>query len=268
MKRAWIFFAIAIVLVIVYVVFYSPKPPIIDPPIANTPAISYSVVDALPHDTSAFTEGLSFYKGQLWESTGLPKKSVLRQVDISTGKALKGREVKIDSSLFGEGVVLLNDTIYQLTWQNHKVLVYTAKDLKLVKELPYPYDGWGLTTDGKDLIASDGSSNLYFFEPGTFRLLRTQGVTEGGSPAMNLNELEYVNGIIYANQWQYNYILKIDPATGQVIAKMDLSDLDKRAKAKYSNAEFLNGIAYDSTSKKFYVTGKNWPEIYQLQFNY
>ncbi|MDB5196256.1 MAG: glutamine cyclotransferase, partial [Flaviaesturariibacter sp.] len=141
-------------------------------------------------------------------------------------------------------------------------------NFKKIKELPLPIEGWGLTTDGTNLIASDGSSNLYFFEPGTFRLLRTQGITEAGMPISNINELEYINGIVYANQYQTNTILKIDLSNGQVIGKIDLSDLDRRAKAQYATAEVLNGIAYDSTTKKLYVTGKYWPETYELQITY
>src|SRR5688572_19096011 len=167
----------------------------------TTPVISYTVVAAHPHDTSFFTEGLEFYKGRLIESTGNKGKSKLVETDLQSGKPAKA--ISLDNQHFGEGITIVNDTIYQLTWQEHVVNVYTVNDFKKVKEFTLNTDGWGLTNDGKNLIASDGSSNLYFYEPSTFRLLRTQGVTENGGPAVNINELEYINGFIYANQWQY-----------------------------------------------------------------
>jgi glutamine cyclotransferase len=229
-----------------------------------TPTINYSVVGAFPHDITSFTEGLSFYQGKLWESTGEKGKSWLLQVNPATGA--RERAVKLDDKFFGEGVIILRDTIYQLTYQEKTVLVYDLKTLKLIRQLPLPQaEGWGLTTDGTSLIASDGSSNLYFYEPGTFRLLRTQGVTENGMPVSMINELEYINGVIYANVWQTNDILKIDANSGQIIGRMDLTQLAVRAKAKNTNADVLNGIAYNPDTKKFYVTGKNWPEMYELQ---
>ncbi|RYY88197.1 MAG: glutaminyl-peptide cyclotransferase [Chitinophagaceae bacterium] len=228
------------------------------------PVIAYNVGGNLPHDTSSFTEGLSFYKGQLWESTGEYGESKLLQTDLNTGKAV--RSLELDSALFGEGLVILRDTVYQLTWREHKVLLYDVNTLKKIKELPLQPEGWGLTTDGKELIASDGSSNLYFYEPGTFRLLRSQGVTENGNPVSNLNELEWVNGFIYANVWGKDDLLKIDPASGQVTARLDLKQLTDRAKNLYPGADVANGIVYNPDTKKFYVTGKNWPELYELQF--
>ncbi len=231
----------------------------------NVAPIAYTVIASYPHDTSSFTQGLVFYNGQLLESTGNYGKSKLLLTDIKSGKVLK--QVKLDSMYFGEGLTVLNDTIYQLTWKEKLVHVYT-KDLKKIKEFKINTDGWGLTTDGTNLIASDGSSNLYYYESSAFRLLRTQGITENGSPAPNINELEYIDGFIYANQWQYNYILKIDLSSGQVVGKLDLRELGDRAKAKNSNEQWLNGIAYDSTAKKIYVTGKYWPELYEISFTH
>jgi glutamine cyclotransferase len=225
--------------------------------------ISYTVVAAHPHDTSFFTEGLEFYKGRLIESTGNKGKSKLVETDLRSGKPAKA--ISLDNQHFGEGITIVNDTIYQLTWQEHVVNVYTAMDFKKVKEFALNTDGWGLTNDGKNLIASDGSSNLYFYEPSTFRLLRTQGVTENGGPAVNINELEYINGFIYANQWQYNYIIKIDPNSGQVVGKLDLTELVNRVKVQAPFAAELNGIAYNPATKKLYVTGKYWPEIFEIQ---
>lgn len=229
----------------------------------NTPIISYSIAATYPHDTSSFTEGLEFYQGRLLESTGNKGKSKLLEIDLKTGKPSKN--ISLDNKFFGEGLTVFNDTLYQLTWQEHVVHVYFVKDFRKLKEIPFSRDGWGITNDGKNLIASDGSSNLYFYEPGTFRLLKTQLITEGGSPAVNINELEYINGFVYANQWQYNYIIKIDPNVGEVVGKLDLTDLVNKVKAQAPYANELNGIAYNPETKKFYVTGKNWPQIFELQ---
>jgi glutamine cyclotransferase len=231
----------------------------------STPIISYSIVATYPHDTSYFTEGLEFYNGKLLESTGNKGKSKLIETDLQTGKASKS--ISLDNKFFGEGLTVVNDTLYQLTWQEHIAHLYSVKDFKKIKELPFSRDGWGLTNDGKSLIASDGSSNLYFYEPGTLRLLKTQLITENGSPAVNINELEYINGYVYANQWQYNYIIKIDPNSGQVVGKLDLTDLVNKVKAQDPHAEVLNGIAYNPETKKFYVTGKNWPQIFELNIS-
>ena len=142
------------------------------------------------------------------------------------------------------------------------------KDFKKIGEFKFSApEGWGMTTDGKEIIASDGTSNLYYYEPGTFRLLRTQAVTEAGSLAYNLNELEYIDGYIYANQWQQPYILKIDPASGAIVAKADLTDIWNRVKSKDPVADVPNGIAYDSATKKIYITGKKWPELYEIEFS-
>ena len=234
--------------------------------IKSTPVLSYSVVAVHPHDTSYFTEGLEFYNGYLLESTGNYGPSKLVKMDLATGKVIQ--QVDIGEKYFGEGITVLNDTVYQLTWREHVVNVYTAKDFKKIKELRLNPEGWGMTNDGKNIIASDGSNNLYFYEPQTFRLLRVQAVTENEAPAVNINELEYINGFVYANQWQYNYILKIDPSNGQVVAKMDLTELVNKVKAKDPHAAELNGIAYNPQTKKVYVTGKYWPELYEIQFNF
>lgn len=234
---------------------------------SSAPLLSYTVAASYPHDTASFTQGLTFYGGKLFEGTGLNGKSRLMQVDLTNGKPAK--VIALDSTFFGEGVTVLKDTIYQLTWQNKVVFVYTANDLKKVKEFPINTDGWGITNDGQNLIISDGTSNLYFYDPSTFRLLKTQGVTEAGSPSYNINELEYIDGYVYANQWQYNYILKIDPNSGQVIGKFDLSQVVDRLKAKGLDTEqtaTLNGIAYNAETKKVYITGKYWPEMYEIRF--
>src|ERR1700733_7740592 len=174
----------------------------------NPSVLNYTINNTYPHDTSSFTQGLIIYNDKLYEGTGENGQSKLLLVDLKTGKA--ETEVKLDYKYFGEGITILHDTIYQLTWQNNIVFAYTLKDFKKIKEFPISTEGWGITTDGKNLIVSDGSSNLYFYEPSTFLLLHTQSVTDAGSLAYNMNELEYIDGYVYANQWQLPYIFKID----------------------------------------------------------
>jgi glutaminyl-peptide cyclotransferase len=239
-----------------------PKP---DEPDPNAPkSMSYSIVATYPHDTSSYTQGLQVYKGELYEGTGLEGRSKLMKVDLKTGKSISG--IKLDAKYFGEGITILNDTVYQLTWQNKVVFVYTLKDFKKIKEYVLATDGWGLTNDGKSLIVSTGGSDLYYYEPSTFKLLKTQSVMEGSSPSFNINELEYIDGFVYANQYTYPYILKIDPATGQIVAKADLTQMWNRIKVIDPDADVPNGIAYDAATKKIYITGKLWPELYEVQF--
>ena len=233
-------------------------------------SLNCRVQQSYPHDTSSFTEGLLVYKGALYESTGDPDyvgKSKLLKMDFATGRVEK--QLNLDKKYFGEGLAILRDTIYQLTWKERTAFVYTL-DFKKIKEVPFSTDngeGWGLTTDGTYLIADDGSSNLYYYEPGTFKLIKKISVTDAGAVGYNLNELEYIDGYIYANQWQLPYILKINPADGVVVAKVDLTDVWNRIRQKDPEAEVLNGIAYDAATKKIYVTGKNWPELYEVQFD-
>jgi len=239
-----------------------------DPDIPHPDApkgISYSIVATYPHDTSSYTQGLIIYKGSLYEGTGNYGFSSLKKVDLKTGKALQ--EVKLDKQFFGEGITILNDTIYQLTWKENKVFAYTVNDFRKVKEYTIETEGWGITNDGKNLIVSTGGSDLFFYEPSTFKLLKTQTVTEGGSPGFNLNELEFIDGFVYANQYEYPYILKIDPNTGKVVAKADIEQVWKRIKSVEPRADVPNGIAYDSATRKVYITGKWWPELYEVQFS-
>ena len=233
-------------------------------PAVNAPrSISYSILNTYPHDTSSFTQGLTVFNGALYEGTGEYGHSHLMRTDVITGKIEK--KIKLDDKYFGEGITVLRDTIYQLTWKEKTVFAYTLKDFKKVKEFSINTEGWGITTDGKDLLVSDGSSNIYYYNPSTFQLQRTQTVTEAGSLAYNLNELEYIDGFIYANQWQQPYIMKIEPGSGSVVGKIDLTDIWNRVKAKDPVADVPNGIAFDSASKKIYITGKKWPELYEVQ---
>ncbi|MDR3714528.1 MAG: glutaminyl-peptide cyclotransferase [Puia sp.] len=238
----------------------------------NTPPlINYTVVGSLPHDTSSFTEGLLVHDGQLFESTGtepdMPesRRSLFGIVDRKTGKIDKKAELD-RNKYFGEGIVFVNDKIYQLTWQTKIGFIYDAKTYKQMGTFNYNTEGWGMTTDGKSLIMSDGSSNINFLDPVTFRLQRILGVSDNNGPVGNINELELINGYLYANQWQTSYILKIDTATGKVVGRLDLGSLVAEAKNKYPDSDSLNGIAYDSATGKIYVTGKLWPNIYEIKF--
>lgn len=234
------------------------------PPANTIPLMNYSILSVLPHDTSYFTEGLEFYNNTLLESAGNYGSSRLVQYEPETGKVLK--QIKLEDKYFGEGITVLHDTLYQLTYKEGVVFVYDAKTFKKIKELPFKGEGWGLTNDGKNIIASNGSSSLYYYQPGTFNLIKTVDVTENGAVVPNINELEYVNGYVYANEWQYNSIIKIDPNTGNVVSKLDFGSLIDKVKNQDAHAEYFNGIAYNSKNKKFYVTGKLWSQIFEIQF--
>lgn len=236
-----------------------------DKPPEGPKILSYSIVGAFPHDTSSYTQGLLIYKGEMYEGTGNWGFSKLKKVDLKTGKTIK--EISLDKKYFGEGITILNDSIYQLTYKEKTAFIYTLNDFKKIKEFTIDIEGWGLTNDGKNLIVSTGSSELNYYEPSTFKLLKTQTVTEAGLPVSNINELEYINGFVYANQYQAAYILKIDPATGAVVAKADLTSMWDRIKAIDPDADVPNGIAYDAATKKIYITGKWWPELYEVQFS-
>ena len=234
--------------------------------------ISFKVVDTLPHDTTSYTEGFLFYKGVLFESTGhtnsySSSRSAFGPVDLKNGRI----EIKAEidkKKYFGEGIAFLKERIYQLTDTTHIGFVYSAETFKKLGTFTYDGDGWGLTTNGKYLIMSDGSSNLYYREPSTFKIIKTLNVTDNNGPVQNINELELIKGFIYANQWLTDYILKIDTTTGKVVGKLDLSSLKTKAKMKYPHSEETNGIAYDSATNKIYVTGKLWPLIYEIQFKH
>ena len=226
------------------------------------PARDYVVVNTYPHDRRAFTEGLLFYNGFLYESTGLYGQSSLRKVELKTGTVLQ--EVNLPGKFFGEGLALLGGKLYQLTWQNNTAIVYDLNTFQQEKRLPYPFDGWGLTTDGKSLISSDGSDHIRFIDPGTLAAQRTINVSENGSSVTNLNELEYINGQIYANIWQTDRIVRIDPATGDVLHDYDLAGLLSQQDHDIPT-DVLNGIAYDPDGAHLYVTGKLWPKLFEIK---
>lgn len=228
--------------------------------------IPFQVLNIFPHDTSSFTQGLIWHEGKLWEGTGWYLESKLLQTDYKTGKAIKS--VKLPDNEFGEGITILNNKIYQLTWQEHKVYVYDLKTLKQEKVLDWPYEGWGITTDGKALIVSTGGSNIYWVDPTTFKITKTLGVSDNNGYVDSINELEWINGFIYANKYLTDYILKIDPASGQVVGKLNLTGLLQQSNQPIvANTDVLNGIAFNPTTGTIFITGKRWPALYELKLN-
>lgn len=219
------------------------------------------VVAEYPHDRTSYTQGLFFYNGQMYESTGLNGKSTFRKVDIRTGKALY--RLNFDRRYFLEGSVEKGGNIYMLTWQNNVAFVYDAKTLKYKKSYSYPREGWGLTTDGKSLIASDGSANLYFLYD-DFRTARKVTVRLNGRPVNDLNELEYIDGKIWANVYLTDLIVIVNPADGNVEATVDCSGL-LPSRLRYDDTDVLNGIAYNPQNGKIYLTGKNWCRLYEIK---
>ena len=234
-------------------------------------AINFSLVKEHPHDITSFTEGFLFHDGKLFESTGASPglsqtKSLFGIVDLKTGKI--DAKAELDREIyFGEGIVILKGKLFQVTYKNQKGFIYDAKTFKKIGEFNYNNkEGWGLTTDGKSIIMSDGTSYLTYIDPTNFSVTKLLEVAENDRILANLNELEYINGFIYANVWMTNSIVKIDPNTGDVVGKMDLSDLAYQSKMQNPNALEMNGIAYDSLSNKIMVTGKLWPTIYEIKF--
>ncbi len=225
------------------------------------PFYTYRIVNSYPHDPKAFTQGLVYHNGFLYEGTGLEGQSSLRKVELRTGRVLQIR--KLAPELFGEGITLWQDKIYQLTWRNGICFVYERDSFRSITEFRYPGEGWGLTHDGKHLIMSDGSDTLTFRDPDTFAVVKRLRVKAEGVPVRNLNELEYVEGEIYANVWQTDMIARISPTTGEVVGWIDLSGLLSEREAQ--NAEVLNGIAYDPKEKRLFVTGKLWPKLFEIK---
>lgn len=253
----------------------NPKENNVVPPVTNNapeiPQISYSVENQFPHDINSFTEGFLFHDGKLYESTGatenLPQtKSLFGEVDLKTGKI--DVKAELDRNIyFGEGIAFLNGKVFQLTYKNQMGFIYDGKTFKNIGKFTYTNrEGWGLTTDGKSLIMSDGTSYITYLDPTSFAVTKTLDVAENNYVVENINELEFIKGFIYANIWMTNIIVKIDPNTGDVVAKIDLNDLARQSKEKHPGSLEMNGIAYDSISNKIVVTGKMWPTIYEIKF--
>ena len=219
------------------------------------------VVKEYPHDNGSYTQGLFFHKGQMYESTGQYGSSTFRTVELETGKAIK--KLDFARKYFVEGSVILGDNLYILTWQSNVAFIYDAKTLEYKSTYSYPREGWGLTTDGKQLIASDGSSRLYFLSP-DFQLQRTVDVKLDGRPVRLLNELEYIDGKVWANVYTTDMIVIINPQTGAVEGKIDCTGLLPK-QLREPRTDVLNGIAYNPETKKIYFTGKYWKRLYEVK---
>lgn len=241
-----------------------------DEPVALTPQINYSVKASFPHSTNSFTQGLTFHKGILYESTGSPvdfpqTESVIGILNLESGEIKE--KVKLDKSIyFGEGIVFMENKVFQLTYKNQICFVYDDSTFTKLGEYKFANkEGWGLTTDGKQLIMSDGTHVLSYIDPKNFKTIRTISVSENGYAIPYLNELEYIEGFIFANVWLKNEIVKIDPSNGNVIGKLDLTNLKDKALLIHANAQETNGIAYNPATKRLLVTGKLWPVIYEIE---
>ena len=230
--------------------------------VASVPVYNFKILNIYPHDHNAFTQGLSFEEGFLYEGTGLNGQSALRKINLKTGDILKIH--KLPQEFFGEGIVLYNDKIIQLTWRSHVGFVYDKNSFKLLGTFFYPTEGWGITYDGKQLIMSDGTANLYFLNPDTLNVTGRIEVRDKNIPVTKLNELEYVRGEIFANVWFTSRIARIDPQSGRVTGWIDLEGLSP-FKNSDNQMKALNGIAYDSNNHRLFVTGKLWPNIYEIK---
>jgi glutaminyl-peptide cyclotransferase len=219
------------------------------------------IVNEYPHSTTSYTQGLEFYKGKLYEGTGQTGQSKLLEVDMPTG-AIK-RSIDVADYIFGEGITVLNDEVYQVTWQARKCFVYDVNTFEKKREYQYFGEGWGLANDGKHIIMSNGTSELVFRDPTTFEKVRSIHVFGSNQEYVALNELEYHDGYLYANVYQEYFVLKIDPKTGKVVAKIDCIELVKQGKG---GGDVLNGIAFNEKTKRFVLTGKNWPKLFEVEF--
>ncbi len=228
----------------------------------QTPTSGFEVVHSWPHDPQAFTQGLVYRDGRLYESTGLRGASSIREVELETGRVVRGHALA--RQYFGEGLALLGGRLYQLTWESRVGFIYDATTFQEVGRFSYATEGWGLTDDGTSLILSDGTSTLRFLDPSTFAVRRSVTVIDGDHEVWKLNELEYVNGEVYANVWKSDVIARIDPTTGHVTGWIDLKGL-LPLEERGGSEDVLNGIAYDAANDRLLVTGKHWPKLFQIR---
>ena len=225
------------------------------------PLYGYRVVNVYPHDPNAFTQGLQYLDGFLYEGTGLNGRSSIRKVALETGKVVQQRAVP--GEFFGEGITVLKNDLIELTWQSHVAFVYDRATFEPKKQFNYPGEGWGLTTDGTNLIMSDGTDELRVLDPVTFAEKRRIKVNAGGAAVRNLNEVEYTKGEILANIWMTEYVARVAPDTGRVTAYIDLRGL--LTAAERAKTDVLNGIAYDAKQDRLFVTGKLWPKLFEIK---
>jgi glutaminyl-peptide cyclotransferase len=233
--------------------------------LAAVPIYNVEIVHTYPHDPAAFTEGLFYLNGFLYESTGLEAHSTIRKVRLETGEVLQ--KVDIPAQYFGEGIVDWHGHLISLTWKSQVGFVFGLDDLKLQRQFHYRGEGWALTRDDKRIIMSDGTSELRFLNPNTLQETGRVQVTLEGKPLQNVNELEWVKGEIYANVWQTNWIVRIDPNSGNVVGLVNLSGLLKTTDTVPGQTDVLNGIAYDAKHDRLFVTGKNWPKLFEIQLH-
>lgn len=229
----------------------------------GAPVYGFRVVNVFPHDPTAYTQGLVFHDGSLLESTGLNGQSSLRRVELSTGRVLK--KVEMPREYFAEGIAVCGGKVFQLTWTSNKVFVYDVKTLDLVGETRYEGEGWGLATDGRQLILSDGTNRIRFIDPDGFKTVRAINVQDNGAPVLNLNELEFVKGEILANVWQTDRIARIDPASGRILGWIELAGLLPARERGADPENVLNGIAYDARGDRLFVSGKRWPKLFEIR---
>lgn len=222
----------------------------------------YQISMVLEHNPAAFTQGLVFHNNKLYESTG-GEESWIAEVDITSGTY--ERKVTLDDFYFGEGITILNNKVYQLTWQNHIGFVYDLSSFEKIRDFTYEFEGWGITHDNTNLIVSDGTDKLYYLDTLNLAVVETKSIKEFGQKTNYLNELEYINGFIYANQWGTNFILKIDPNKNEVIDRLDFTDMVNEVLRSYPDANVLNGIAYNPISQNVLITGKLWPKSYLVK---
>jgi glutamine cyclotransferase len=226
------------------------------------PTYSYKIKNTWPHDRRAYTQGLVFLDGILWESTGQYGSSSLRKVELKTGKVIK--QIAVPSKYFAEGMTVFQNKVFQLTWQEHKGFIYDPATFQKQGEFDYTGEGWGLTHDGHSLIMSDGTNQIRFLDPSTLQTTRTVSVFDAGVPVDKLNELEYIDGEIYANIWQSDRIARIEPNTGKILGWINLTGLLKTDE-RSGEEDVLNGIAYDAAGKRLFVTGKMWPKLFEIE---
>jgi glutamine cyclotransferase len=231
-------------------------------PSQEIPTYSYKIKNTWPHDKRAYTQGLIFHDGILWESTGQYGASSLRKVELKTGKVIK--QITVPRNFFAEGMTVFHNKVFQLTWQEQKGFIYDPATFEKQGEFTYTGEGWGLTHDGQSLIMSDGTNQIRFLDPATLRTTRTISVADRGQPVDQLNELEYIDGEIYANVYMTDRIARIEPKTGKIIGWIDLSGL-LAVKDRTGGEDVLNGIAYDEAGKRLFVTGKMWPKLFEIE---
>ena len=234
----------------------------VPPSTSKAPKSGYTVVRSYPHDPKAFTQGLEYFQGFLYEGTGIKGRSSVRKVELETGKVLQ--EERLHPQYFGEGITISQGKLFQLTWHDRTGFVYDIKTLKLIRNFAYFGEGWGLAHDAAGLIMSDGTSTLRFLEPTRFQERRRVRVTDGGVPIERLNELEYVRGEIWANVWETDFIVRISPKDGRVLGWIDMRGLPGAPAAKPGAEAVLNGIAYDASTNRIFVTGKLWPRVFEI----